>query len=400
MSKTLEQIAKDLVAADKKVQLIYAFNGTGKTRLSRVLKGIVDPKDENAEEPRQAKLLYYNAFTEDLFHWDNDLEDDTERKLLIKNNAYTALLFDDLGLQANVVETFKRYTGSDVEPVFSSDNESITFPRQEVLETEGKDPTPIQTEQGDLILAVTENIKISRGEESNLVWSIFHTMLVQALEELSNDKVDQRITPAFNELTHVFIDDPVSSLDDNHLIELAVDIATLIREDKTKTKYIVTTHNPLFFNVLEKEFERKCDTSKYKRKHSTAFILKKLSPGMLKLVEVGEERPFSYHLYLLQKLQSAIETNQIEKYHFVVLRNILEKTATFLGHKHWGWLVELGIDTSTDAFHQRIINLSSHSKHAGEEVAFMTEEDKQTLAKLVEQLTTKLGFNVSTDSNA
>jgi hypothetical protein len=28
--------------------------------------------------------LYFNAFTEDLFHWNNDLENDTDRYLIIK----------------------------------------------------------------------------------------------------------------------------------------------------------------------------------------------------------------------------------------------------------------------------------------------------------------------------
>lgn len=35
MSKTLTEIAKQLQAAGKKVQLIYTFNGTGKTCLRK-----------------------------------------------------------------------------------------------------------------------------------------------------------------------------------------------------------------------------------------------------------------------------------------------------------------------------------------------------------------------------
>jgi wobble nucleotide-excising tRNase len=44
MRKTLTEIAQQLGAADKKVQLIYAFNGTGKTRLSRAFKALIAPK--------------------------------------------------------------------------------------------------------------------------------------------------------------------------------------------------------------------------------------------------------------------------------------------------------------------------------------------------------------------
>ena len=43
MSKTLTEIAQQLKAANKKVQLIYAFNGTGKTRLSREFKDLISP---------------------------------------------------------------------------------------------------------------------------------------------------------------------------------------------------------------------------------------------------------------------------------------------------------------------------------------------------------------------
>ena len=49
MGKTLTEIAQQLKDANKKVQLIYAFNGTGKTRLSREFKQQVDPKQEGGD---------------------------------------------------------------------------------------------------------------------------------------------------------------------------------------------------------------------------------------------------------------------------------------------------------------------------------------------------------------
>jgi ABC-type transport system involved in cytochrome c biogenesis ATPase subunit len=57
------------------VQLIYAFNGTGKTRLSREFKGLITPNNTDEEivdidqaELAQKNILYYSAFTEDLFY--------------------------------------------------------------------------------------------------------------------------------------------------------------------------------------------------------------------------------------------------------------------------------------------------------------------------------------------
>ena len=95
MGKTLTEIAQDLKNVNKKVQLIYAFNGTGKTRLSREFKELLTPKNDGDKFGddevglSRDKILYYNAFTEDLFYWDNDLDQDAEPKLKIQPNSFT-----------------------------------------------------------------------------------------------------------------------------------------------------------------------------------------------------------------------------------------------------------------------------------------------------------------------
>ncbi|HDL5954166.1 TPA: anticodon nuclease, partial [Mannheimia haemolytica] len=50
MSKILDDIALELRNNKKKVQLIYAFNGTGKTRISRKFKELISPKLEDDTE--------------------------------------------------------------------------------------------------------------------------------------------------------------------------------------------------------------------------------------------------------------------------------------------------------------------------------------------------------------
>lgn len=47
--------------------LLYAYNGTGKTRLSMEFKAAGKRKKGISRD-----TLYFNAFTEDLFTWDND----------------------------------------------------------------------------------------------------------------------------------------------------------------------------------------------------------------------------------------------------------------------------------------------------------------------------------------
>jgi hypothetical protein len=72
MSATLSDIAQQLRDAGTKVQLIYAFNGAGKTRLSRAFKELISPKVEAEEAQASAlaskKILYYSAFTAQRVH--------------------------------------------------------------------------------------------------------------------------------------------------------------------------------------------------------------------------------------------------------------------------------------------------------------------------------------------
>jgi len=98
MSRTLEEIAAQLRDANKKAQLIYAFNGTGKTRLSRAMKNLIAPRIEGDDTPARNKILYYSAFTEDLFYWDNDLKGDGLPKLVIQPNSFTDWILVDQGL--------------------------------------------------------------------------------------------------------------------------------------------------------------------------------------------------------------------------------------------------------------------------------------------------------------
>ena len=70
----------------KNYYLLFAYNGTGKTRLSVEFKNLGKRRIPDSEETIR-DTLYYNAFTEDLFYWDNDLEGDTDRRLFFNTNS-------------------------------------------------------------------------------------------------------------------------------------------------------------------------------------------------------------------------------------------------------------------------------------------------------------------------
>lgn len=388
MGKTLTEIAQTLKDTDKKVQLIYAFNGVGKTRLSREFKELVVPKTEGeeAEEEKLIKVLYYNAFTEDLFYWDNDLDEDKNRKLIIHPNNFTDWIFKDQGQEPNIITHFQHYTNDKLTPSFNQEYTKKDDNNKDVVVKAYSEIT-FSLERGDD--NKVNNIKISKGEESCLIWCVFYSLLEQIVETLNIPEEDQRDTSQFNELRYVFIDDPVSSLDENHLIELAVNIAELIKSSQSEVEYIITTHNPLFYNVLWNEFNNTDKRYGYKPKYSRKYRLEKNNDGTYDLQEQTKDSPFSYHLLLLSELEKAIESGDIKKYHYNFLRQILEKTSTFLGIVEWKELLTLlpnDSEGASDAYYNRIINLCSHGKHSGEETSLITENDKKVLGFLVREI--------------
>lgn len=398
MGQSLSEIAQFLKDSDKKVQLIYAFNGTGKTRLSREFKDLIAPKESDTEEESGIKVLYYNAFTEDLFYWDNDLDAGLARKLKIQPNNFTNWVLRDQGQGPNIITNFQHYTSDKLTPRFNEtytikdkeDNDVIVNAYTEVtFSIEGGNDESI------------ENIKISKGEESNLIWCVFHSLLEQVVEVLNVPEPDDRETNQFDDLRYVFIDDPVSSLDDNHLIELAVNIAELIKaspwdpNSNKNLKFIITTHNPLFYNVLFNEFNNADSRYGFKAKHSIKRRLEKLNDGSY-LLDQSNDSPFSYHLFLLSELKKVIQSGDVQKYHYNFLRNIYEKTSTFLGYENWKDLLP---KDSQEAYYNRIINLSSHSKHHGEEVSILEENDKRVLGFLVDEIIKMYSFKSTSTPN-
>ena len=369
MIQTLRTAARCTRASDKKVQLIYAFNGSGKTRLSRQFKELISPKpspEEEGFEDYQSKVLYYNAFTEDLFYWDNDLHGDTERKLIIRPNKYTDWTLKEQGQELNATKHFQRYTNRRLTPVYDPLFREVWF----TIENGGEEPI--------------NNIKISKGEESNFIWTVFFSTIEQVVSSLSEPESDS--AGRFEHLEYIFIDDPVSSLDENHLIQLAVDLATLVKSNKSNLRFIISTHNPLFYNVLSNEFRNKDSDGNWKPGSHVKWLLERTSDDTFDLREHGTDSPFSYHLFLLREIEQAITTGNVRKYHFGFMRSILEKTSTFLGYKRWEELLPTTREGTTDPYAQRLVNYGVHSKHAGEEIEPIPPEIKEMLKTIYDNL--------------
>jgi hypothetical protein len=377
MSKTLTEIAQQLKEANKKVQLIYAFNGTGKTRLSREFKGLLeseviqeDGNDEDVSELSSKHILYYNAFTEDLFYWDNDLNGDEHRKLKIHPNAFTKWVLEDQGQDQNIITNFQQYADARLTPKFNAEYKATDKDGNEVTVKANSEVTFSQERGGD---ELSEDIKISKGEESNFIWSVFYTLLDQVIGVLNVAEVEDRETDQFNQLEYVFIDDPVSSLDENHLIQLAVNLGQKIKSSQSDIKFIISTHSPLFYNVLYNEINSK-----------SSFILSKLDDGSFDLEEKkgDSNKSFSYHLHIKQIIAQAVEQKSVQRFHFALLRNLYEKTANFLGYERWSKL----LPDEQEAYASRIMNFYPHNSLSNEEIAEPTAPEKEMVGLLLENL--------------
>lgn len=345
---TLEEVAEKLKEENKKVTLLYAFNATGKTSLSLKFKELVNINSTEDDEEPHKRVLYFNAYTEDLFYWDNDLENDTIRKLKINLGSTFIELIKNQGKENEIAGRFQKYASTKIEPVFNLASGEIAF----------------NFATGDA--HNSPNIKISRGEERIFIWSIFHILMETVIEELSIEVVE-RSTNEFDQLQYIFIDDPVSSLDDNHAISVAIDLARLIKDsdlEKNGLRFILTTHHALFYNVLHNELKIKSASKYILQKNEDKYELKGQN-----------DSPFGYHLVIKEELNRAISQNEVNKYHFTLLRNLLEKTAAFLGYPKWSDCI---LEEERESY-ARIINLYSHNSHSEFEYREPTPQEKKLL---------------------
>ena len=127
-------------------------------------------------------------------------------------------------------------------------------------------------------------------------------------------------------------------------------------------------------------------------------MLERLDDGTFKLdAKQGDSnRSFSYHLYLRKVLEEAIAADKIERFHFMFLRNLYEKTAAFLGYQNWGELLntvqDIDAPGAREGYLNRVMQFSSHSTLSGEQVREPTAQEKQTVNLLFENLMNNYGY--------
>ncbi len=341
---------------NKKAILLYAYNGTGRTRLSMAFKDI--GKNDDAPD-----TLYFNAFTEDLFQWDNDLDGDSERKLTLNADSRFFAGLIDLEMDNRIRPLLQRYADFD----FRIDTEewAVRFSRTFTVKAEVGDEDITET---------IDNIKVSRGEENIFVWSFF-----LAVVELAMDPEIE----AYRWVKYLYIDDPISSLDEHNAIAVANHLAQLLKRPESSLRTVISTHHTLFFNVL-------CNEMGKARKY---FVSKNSTGSDYVLREETGDTPFFHHVSALCELHIAAQEDRLFTHHFNMLRTILEKTASFHGHKNFSVCIKQEDDDPEGILHTRLINILSHGNYSLYEPQQMLGENKAYFRKILRDFLHRYPFN-------
>jgi hypothetical protein len=333
-----DQLRKEL--EKKKFVLLYAHNGTGKTRLSTAFKDISkksvisaltaagnslgDEKGDLAEnEVKKVDTLYFNAFTEDLFSWDNDLENDVDRMLKLNPDSS---FFDGpkkLAMEAKIEEKLERYV--DFGFYIDYDEWFVTFFRERDKEN---NPIPI---------------KVSRGEENIFIWCFFLAIVQIAIDDDEDNPYDW--------VKYIYIDDPISSLDEHNAIKVAHDLIHLLSTSGDHLRIVISTHHVLFYNVIANQVRSKA---------SKFYLAKDIIDPEVYVLENWENVPPFHHLSTLVDLCKTRDNGELNSHHFNMLRRVLEQTAAFFGHESWTECLRPRAGEAEKAFQKRILDLNSH----------------------------------------
>lgn len=371
----LDKITAQIKGFNQNIILLYAFNATGKTRLSVEYKEHNRTKSKNKDEKGKQTGIYYNAFSEDLFQWDNDIENDEANvKLEIKPsslNTYHSFIDEHKILETlapfNPKYRFKFNPINEEKP--EQGHGSITFYLAED-----------ETETA---------IKISRGEERIFVFCFF--MALASVEDWNGE-----------EGKYIYIDDPVSSLDDNNIHITASILLELIKQNYRNKKIIISTHHMGLLSILDNKLKsgeyvtetKEGDDNVIRRleyKYLVRF-LERSADGKHKLVGKSNGMRL-YHLLLLDILNTAVKSKEIYPYHFALLRQLLETINSFIGKQGFNYVLKK-IGRTDENKDSDIINSIVHERDYTLKISELDLSQKELLEDIVNKLIIKFSFSI------
>lgn len=160
-------------------------------------------------------------------------------------------------------------------------------------------------------------------------------------------------------------------------------LAQLLKRPDSKLRTVISTHHTLFFNVL-------CNELGKARKY---FVNKPATGSGYMLRDETGDTPFFHHVAALAELYQAAQEDRLFTHHFNMLRTILEKTASFHGHKSFSACIRQQEDDPDGILHARLINILSHGNYSLFEPQQMLDENKGYFRRILRDFLNRYPFN-------
>ena len=225
-------------------------------------------------------------------------------------------------------------------------------------------------------------IKISRGEEHIFVWCFFLALFdTEGWADAQNQ--------------YIFIDDPVSSLDDHNIFITTFTLLDLIEKYYKERKFIITTHHIGFATILDNLLAKGEKAESFKKRYKLRLLEKE---GTAFSLGNPKKDVLLYHLRLLQILDDAIQNNSLEVYHMALLRQVLENISSFLGTGRIKYVLEQIGFSNADRI-TTIANALTHKNVYYPQMDAMVEDNKQIVKDVYNALMGKYHFIIHNDKN-
>lgn len=239
----------------------------------------------------------------------------------------------------------------------------------------GKDDIEIKVtteNKFELLRDQQEAKNLSEGEKTAIAFAYF-TAKLEERENKINDSI-------------IYIDDPISSLDSNHLFNLYSFIKNKFVDSK---QLFICTHNFEFFNLLKEWFLSNKDIKKDNR---ALFLIERPNNGIVRDAEIKcihkllEDFKSEYHFlfWLIYRFKETPSTDFTQLYNLPnLMRRYLEAFLGFKVPKHVGLETKLEFLIEDKIVRERVLKFIHHYSHGNSMSRALNFPDLQECTDIV-----------------
>ena len=193
----------------------------------------------------------------------------------------------------------------------------------------------------------------------------------------------------------------------------------LLKKHCDNRKIIITTHHMGIFSILQDWLKKGENSGIFKsikwheknvikddgtqviekiQKEENKYLVRFLELNNDTYKLVGQKNAIHlYHLLLLRIIQNASINDELNTYHFALLRQVLECVASFVGEGRFGYVLDkLFSEESVEDINMKadVINALSHDKIYTQKIALLNEDNKTLINNVIDRLISTFHFSL------